>query len=292
MRRLVFLLTISGLLLLAPAALAQDGGAAAPPVSSAIPAEALPLLVRARSDLELLANSQLGSERPVGWSGSLDINDPQLALLVRLDLELLLARLLGADTRPDAWFGAVPSTPFAVARDIRHDIELLADIVIAPSVRPPDWSGDAPLMRCDRATQNLVELLQREGRFTLTTDPNQSDYCRRAAVEVSQFVEVNLLGAGAGGVAASDGYRANNSQALAFLDRGASRRAGIIPTEAVFTPLARSYTQFSNMALVRDDGFEVFVDYTSTTIPREVFETLPDVSAAASAPVCAAAWCE
>ncbi len=291
MRRLVFLLTISGLLLLAPAALAQDGGAAAP-ISSAIPAEALPVLVSARSDLELLANSQLGSERPVGWSGSLDINDPQLALLVRLDLELLLARLLGADTRPDAWFGAVPSTPLAVARDIRHDIELLADIVIAPSVRPPDWSGDAPLMRCDRATQSLVALLQREGRFTLTTDPNQPDYCRRAAVEVSQFVEVNLLGAGAASAARPDGYRANNSQALAFLDRGASRRAGIIPLEAVFTPLARSYTQFSNMALVRGDGFEVFVDYTSTTIPREVFETLPDVSAAASAPVCAAAWCE
>ncbi len=290
MRRLVYLLFIGGLLL-APATLAQDSGPAAA-VPGVIPAEALPVLVSARSDLELLANSQLGSDRPLGWSGSLDINDPQLALLIRLDLELLLARLLGASTRPAAWFGAVASTPFAVARDIRHDIELLADIVIAPSVRPPDWSGDAPLMRCDRATQNLVALLQREGRFTLTTDPNQPDYCRRAAVEVSQFVEVNLLSADAASAARPDGYSANNNQTLAFLDRGASRRAGIIPPAAVFTPLARSYTQFSNMALVRGDGFEVFVDYTSTTIPRAVFEALPDVNTLASAPVCAADWCE
>jgi hypothetical protein len=248
--------------------------------------------VSARSDLELLATSQLGGDRPVGWSGSLDINDPQLALLIRLDLELLLAQLLGTNTRPDAWFGAVPSTPFAVARDIRHDIELLADIVIAPSVRPPDWSGDAPLMRCDRATQNLVALLQREGRFTLMTDPNLPDYCRRAAVEVSQFVETSLLNDGAGSAAVPDGYSPNNSLTPVFLDRGASRRAGIMPMTEVFTPLARSYVQFSNMALVRGAGFEVFVDYTSTTMPREVFEALPDVSALVSTPACSADWCD
>ena len=286
MRQLACVLILSGLLL-APAALAQEDGA--PPVSSAIPPEALPVLVSARSDLELLATNQLGSERPVGWSGSLDVNDPQLAVLIRLDLELLLARLLGANTRPDAWFGAVPSTPFAIARDIRHDLELLADLVIAPSVRPPNWSGDRPIMRCDRATQNLVELLQREGRFTLTADPNQPDFCRRATVEVSQFVEASLQGGG--GAAAAPSYRANNSQALAFLDRSASRRAGIVPLDVVFTPVARSYAQFSNMALVRGSGFEVFMDYTSTTIPRAVFEALPDVNATGASPACTADWC-
>lgn len=289
-RRLVYVLILIGLLPI-PAALAQDGDTAAP-VSSVIPNDALPVLVSVRSDLELLATSQLGGERPVGWSGSLDVNDPQLALLIRLDLELLLARLLGASTRPDAWFGAVPSTPFAVARDIRHDIELLADLVIAPSVRPPNWSGDRPIMRCDRATQNLVELLQREGRFALAADPSQPDYCRRVTVEVSQFVEINLLSDGSGGSAAAPtGYRANNSQALAFLDRGASRRAGIVPLDVVFTPVARSYAQFSNMALVRGEGFEVFMDYTYTTIPRAVFETLPDVNTANPNPACAADWC-
>src|SRR5689334_24388084 len=95
----------------------------------------LPILISARSDLQLLAINTLGNNLPAGWNDSLDINDPQLPLLIRLDLELLAGALLGADKRPPGWFGTVLSTPYAIARDIRHDLELLADTV-SPGPRP------------------------------------------------------------------------------------------------------------------------------------------------------------
>jgi len=147
-------LILIGLLLFAAAALAQDG--------PAFNEDTLGVLIRSRTDLEILADQQLGiSARPEGWSGSLDINNPQLPILIRLDLDLLMANTLGLDNIPVGWFGAQTSTATAIARDIRHDLELLADSLVGPNIRPPGWNGDDPLMRCDRSTQNLVTLLVR-----------------------------------------------------------------------------------------------------------------------------------
>ena len=64
----------------------------------------LPELINLRNDLELLATAVQGTTRPSGWSGNLDVTNPQLPLLIRTDMELLLADTLGFAV-PDGWFG-------------------------------------------------------------------------------------------------------------------------------------------------------------------------------------------
>jgi hypothetical protein len=286
-----------------PTAIAPAATQEAVPVEpTAVPAptinEGTSILINARSDLELLANERLGTQRPEGWSGSIDINDPQLVILVRLDLELLTGQLVGQNVRPPGWFGAVPSTPFAIARDIRHDLELLADVTGLPNVRPPGWAGDDPIYRCDRATQTLVSLLERGGVFQLAIDPLATDYCQQAAVEASRFAEANLLsnpapGAAPGSAAApqAGSVTVDNSFTAAFLDLNARQRVGLIPTGETFTPVARSANPFSNMMLVRGNGFEVYVDYATTAVSTEEFQALPTVETVPPNTACTALWC-
>lgn len=264
--------------------------------------EALELLLSIRPDLELLANELFGAGvRPETWSGESDINNPQLGLLMRLDLEILAGTVLGETVRPRGWFGAVASTPYALARDIRHDLELLADVTLEDAVgRPAGWLGAAPILRCSRATQTLVALLEASGVFQLTADPTSRDFCDQAELQASQFAEVNLLSnpsfngsltttsAGAGGRAAT----VNTDFAAAFLDRAASLRVGVIPNGTDITPVARSYAQFSNMMLVRGENFELFVDYQFTSVSQSEFDALPDVDTLTIDPFCGVDWCE
>jgi len=264
---------------------------------------ALEITVRARTDLETLASATLGLERPTGWSIGLQANNPQYALLTRLDLELLAGSLLGAETRPDGWFGVVGSTPYALARDIRHDLELLADESVG--ARPAGWLADEPLMNCDRTTQAAVQLLELNGVFTLQADRTAPDFCQQATNEVSVFMEVNLLAnplpgglvmaPGVGGVdgdASSGTAQITETFAVGFLDRGAAVRVGVIPLDTAITPVARSYAQFSAMMLVSGDGFELFVDHNTTSVTREEFNALPNVDDSGRVPFCDAAWCE
>jgi len=278
--------------------------AVTPSPAPALGGPELSVLVSAHSDMELLANATLGLTRPLGWSGSSDITNAQLPLLVRLDLELLAGSLLGASIRPPGWFGAVGSSQFAIARDIRHDLELLADTTVSPNVRPPGWVGDDPLMRCPRGTQSLVNLLERGGSFLLLVDPNSADFCAQAEYQASQFTE-DLLNRGGsiannpppasgGNVTGLPGFTvtARPFEALAFLDRQATQRIGFIPSDIQFQAVARSYTEFSRMALVQGEGFEVYVDYTATSLTAQDFESLPDVNTVQLAAACTAEWCE
>ncbi len=275
--------------------------AAAAAQNTPFSAAELQLLIQARTDLELLANQQLGSERPVGWSGSLDANDPQLALLLRLDLELLAGTLLAPDQRPPGWFGAIPGSPFTIARDARHDLELLADTVSLPGVRPNGWAGSDPLMRCSRPLQALVYLLERGGTWTLTVDPFSPDFCRLAELEAVRFAEsasaAPVSAAPAPADAASSAAvppgsaRITGSLALGFLNRYATEHVGTIPVGTIITPVARSFTQFSRMTLVRGEGFELFVDYRDTSITDAEFAALPDVNGLTPNPTCTADWC-
>ncbi|MFO7322542.1 MAG: hypothetical protein DIU68_012480 [Chloroflexota bacterium] len=274
----------------------------APTEAPALVNDALPVLISVRSDLELLATSELGAARPPGWSGSLDISDPQLGVLARLDLELLAGQLLGPDVRPAGWFGAVGGTPFTVARDIRHDLELLADALIEPGVRPPGWAGSDPLMRCSRATQSLVRWLERNG-YLLQADPSSPAFCEQAEIDASRFVETTLIStpivptpdaveaasamAGVGGT-----VRENLRGVAVFADRNARLRLGVLPRGVPFAAVARSMAPFSNMMLVRGEGFEVFIDYTFTSVTRADFEALPDVNTTFPQITCQAAWCD
>ena len=275
--------------------------------STPVPAiinDALPVLISARSDLELLASSQLNAERPLGWTGSLDIGDPQLGLLIRLDLELLAGQTIGLDARPIGWFGAVGGTPYTIARDIRHDLEVLADTLVSPGVRPPGWAGSDPLLRCGRATQSLVRLIERGG-YLIQADPNSPNFCAQAELEASVYVETSLLAptqpppppvAGvitAGPTALTGTVRANLRGVAVFRDRNARQRIGVLPRGLAFAAIARSTAPFSNMMLVRGEGFEVFIDYTFTTLGLAEFESLPDVASVTSLlPECAAEWCD
>lgn len=255
------------------------------------------LLLAARSDLENLVNATRAGVRPDGWTGAFDINDPSLALLIRLDLELLAGALLGANTRPDGWFGAIASTNYAIARDIRHDLELLADSVLGAQ-RPAGWIGGEPLLRCDRATQALVRLLELNGVFVLQADRTAPDFCARAAQEASIFVEINYLAPNipigqrlAPTVTSSGGNTINSNFAVGFFDTGAVRRAGVIPNGTPFTPIGRSYTQFSNMMLIEGDGFVVFIDYQFSDVTTEQFRALPNITTLEYTVSCTADWC-
>lgn len=257
------------------------------------------ILIDTRADLELLAATRLQSPvRPEGWNGSLDVNNPQLPLLIRLDLELLAGTTLGLDQRPAGWFGAVPSTESAFIRDIRHDTELLADTFFGFNNRPEGWIGGPPLFRCNRATQALVNMLQRGGVFTLTIDPSAPDYCAQAEVEASRFSEVNLLGNTSGAIFTSSvqaslpgAITIQTNFAVAFLDKNANLRVGVIPNGTVVTPQARSTSPFSKMVLVSGDGFAVFIEFPNTNLSEEQFRSLPDSDQAPIEPFCAASWC-
>jgi hypothetical protein len=272
--------------------------ATAAPVSP-IDKDSLALLVNERTDLELLANQAMNGQRPTGWSGSLDINNVQLPILVRLDLELLAGALLGQDKRPDGWFGPVPSSTYAIARDIRHDLELLADYVNPANVRPPGWAGGDPLLRCDRGIQSLVDLLEKNTTFRLNVDPTDPAFCKSAEIQASQYAEQHLLAVstsgttGTGGGAVAPGaVRVESKFAVAFLSRFGHQQVGTIPVGEVITPVARSYTQFSKMILVRGNGFEVFMDYRDTTMTDAQFAALQNVDSVTPNPACNAGWCK
>jgi hypothetical protein len=239
----------------------------------------------------------MGADRPIGWTGSGDVTNIQLPILIRLDLELLAAQILGQDQRPAGWFGAVPSTPYAIARDIRHDLELLADQVNPPSVRPPGWKGADPVIRCDRSVQTLVFVLERTAGYKLSIDPLAPDFCRMAELQATAYAESNLLPnakvSNKGSQSAASGaVQISSPYAVAFLDRFGRRPTGSIPVGETITPIGRSYTQFSKMMLVRGNGFEVFIDFSASTVSENQFAALPDINSSSVQTACTAEWCK
>lgn len=253
-----------------------------------------------RRDLELLADDRLGiGVRPIGWTGGTQSwTDPDLPLLTRLDIELLATALINPERRPQGWIGAVASTPFAVARDGRHDLELLADLVYGATGRPVLWTGGDPLLKCNRATQTLVSLLERGGVYRIEVPANDPDFCRNVEIEVTRYTETQILGNPQIGNLFTDELiilspnRITTDLAIAWLDSGAVRRVGIVPRGTPIRVIGRSYAAFSNMMLIAGDNFEVFVEYMNTTVSPEAFRRLPNVASLRTAPFCFADWCE
>jgi hypothetical protein len=256
------------------------------------------LLVRARADLELLAESQMPGVRPEGWSGVADPFNPELGLLTRLDLELLYGSLVDVDVRPADWIGAVGSTPIAMARDVRHDLELMADLFFGPVERPAGWYGGDPLFRCNRATQVLVQLLQRGGLFSVgDINANDPDFCHQVEIAATRYTEMEILANAERGIFSPEIALVSENSitsdfAVAWLDSRARIRVGVVPNGVPVKVIGRSYADFSNMMLISGPDFQVFVEYTNTTVTPDQFRALPNVATLDVAPVCHAEWCE
>lgn len=344
MRRTTRLLFSIALLISSAVAFAQDAPAATPDVIPTVPAAtptpeiaptietlptlppttptpepptlgpeqlaAVPILNAARADLELLAFVARGVDRPAGWTGSFDSNEPQFHIFLRLDLELLAGATLGADLRPEDWFGVVPSNPVPIARDIRHDLELLANVIMeSDTVRPTGWLGDDPLMRCSRGVQALVTVVTLNG-YGVDANPLDTNYCRLVEQRASVFIEtLNLrpelveqaltvpgTGDQGGGNRISTftaPFEALGPFVVGFYDRKARRRGGVIPDGTQFNVIGRSYTPFSNMMLIEGENFRLFVDYLYTNVSNDEFFALPEVSTNADFnTTCSVEWCE
>jgi hypothetical protein len=268
-----------------------------PTATPVIPAD-VQLLLQAREDLERLADDQIGpGQRPEGWNGPVPFSDTQIALITRLDLEVLASTLINPSQRPANWFGTVGSTPFAVARDVRHDLEVLADLRLGRTQRPVGWIGGDPLFACNRATQTLISLLERGGVFRLEVPANDPEFCRKAEIEVTRFTEMNILAnAQIGELFRSEltllsPHNINSRVAVAFLNRAATQRLGVVPNGTPIQVVARSYAEFSNMMLIAGDGFQVFVDYNDTTVTPRQFRALPNVDSLEAQTYCFVEWC-
>lgn len=288
---------------LAPVVVPEETPEPAEPESLFDP-ETVLLITSARNDLELAIGEVLGAQRPPGWSGNVDVNNPDLLILTRLDLEILAAVVYGETRRPEMWFGAVPSRQLSIARDIRHDLEILAtDVFGGEFARPVNWVGGDAVLRCNRSTQALVDLLDDTTSFDVNSvSPTRPNYCEALEVAVTQYTEVNLLsgitpnrnadlGSGGGGGGVLPGQtEIETNFSVAFTDRFASASLGVVPFGEVVNPVARSYTQFSNMLLIEGPDYLVFIDYLDTTLTREQFEDLPQAGDDLQI-FCNARWC-
>lgn len=269
-----------------------------PPTPTPVVSPDVRLWLDIREDLETLAEAaRPDNSRPVGWSG---VNDPfnsDIALLTRLDLELLATSIINPEQRPRGWIGAIASGPYYVARDARHDLELLADLFFGTGQRPEVWRGGDPLFNCNRATQTLVSLLERGGVYRLQIAPNDPEFCRKAELEVTQFAEINILeNAQVSELFADDliilaPNSITSDVALAWLDSTAVRQVGVVPLGEPIQVVARSYATFSNMMLISGDGFQVFVEYPSTTVTDTQFRRLPNINSIDYSTYCFADWC-
>jgi hypothetical protein len=153
-------------------------------------------------------------------------------------------------------------------------------------------------MRCDRPIQTLIFVLERTASYKLSVDPLSPDFCRLAELQATSYAEANLLpnrkaASGSSAAAAANGaVQINSPYAVAFLDRFGRRPTGSIPLGETITPVARSYTQFSKMMLVRGNGFEVFIDFSASTVSANQFAALPDVNNVATQTSCTVSWCK
>ncbi len=260
--------------------------------------DSLSELINLRNDLELLATAVRGTVRPDGWSGNLDVTNPELPLLIRLDLELLLADTLGFDVPAD-WFGIAFADVQYQVRDLRHDIEILSDELLGDGARPDGWSGSPnPLWACDRSTQTLVQLLAQGDFFVAVADSNSPDFCAILELQVVSFVEQNLFT-----IDTTDPYftsavrtslpgsvTANTDFVVAFFDIQATQRAAVIPNGTVMTPVGRNgANEFSRMVMFEGDGFLLFAEYTFTSLTDEEFNALEGAPAVQT--FCTADWC-
>jgi hypothetical protein len=184
--KLLFPLAAALMALALGGSLALAGRMAAPAAAQLAP-DQVPLF-DTRVDLEVTADAVFGVERPTGWTGNIDVNTLGFVIDLWVDNEILADSIFGAGVRPTGWLGAGVGAPSTVtlARNVRGDLELSADAFFGPGVRPAEWRGAAPIVRCGRALQNTLTMLDRFYGIRTTTPESSLDYCRAVLIEVEQ----------------------------------------------------------------------------------------------------------
>ncbi len=262
-----------------------------------------------RADLNALYTAIIASEEfPSEWSGDAG------AAGIRQDLEYM-RRVTGQIEREitdDDWFGAVFGADWVVARANRHDLEILADYKTSSEGRLEGWTyTGSDLVRCSRAVQNLVSLIEASGGFTYEPTAITPDYCPFTTRQATSFVESGVGGPGQGGGTlptgettsgttvtgpigtAVDGLAAQATSPNAYLDMRAQVQIGVIPRGTPFTALARSSAENSHMMYVVGQAFSVWVAWPWTTMTEQQYISLPFVDDVLLPQLlCYASWCQ
>lgn len=251
------------------------------------------LLLTVRGDLERLADENLGLDnRPAGYIRNTDANSPTLASDIYLDMQTLADELLGANNRPVGWIGSIGNNAAVNYVNLRHDVELLADETLGFNERPNGWQGGDPLLRCDPQIQNLTFLARDVYNFNIPPeiDPNAPGFCAQLEGAVNQLVESPPVEDIVSEEEINERFLGESNYAFAYLDPAATQYMGIMPGGTQFRAWYRNYAE-STMMFVSSDDFAVYVSYEFTTIPLEVFDSLPTIENRNILTFCDASWC-
>lgn len=252
------------------------------------------LLLAVRGDLERLADEVLGvNVRPGGWIDTIDVDDPAFNADLVSDIELLADVVLD-NRRPDAWIISGGASGVASLRTYRFNLELLADRALGIGTRPNNWEGQSQIFRCTPEIQNLVTLVQRTYPFELpATDAIGPEYCIIVRVSVNFAVE-NPPTAEELEELAVDAtefqFTAESRNAFAYDNQSATVYFGVLPWGSEFRAWYRNFGG-STMMFVSGEDFAIFIDRRWTTMPEEVFETLPTLDGVLPLTFCDANWC-
>ncbi len=249
-------------------------------------------LLAVRGDLERLADEKLGlNNRPSGWVGNKDKTSATFSADLFLDQEALANELVGADQRPPGWIGAITNTPPTTFLNLRHDLELLADNALGVGQRPNGWQGGEATLRCDPLVQNIVTIVTLQYNFVSPQiDASAPNYCTLLAAAANQIAENPPISDVVAETDQDKRQSAVSNYAFAYLDFRAQQYMGIMPAGIRFKAWYRNF-HGSKMMFVTGDDFAVYVDYTFTTLPPYVFDSLPSLQGVNPQTFCTASWC-
>jgi hypothetical protein len=258
-------------------------------------------LLAVRGDLERLTDEVLGvNNRPPNWIDNTDIDSPDLAGDIFIDLETLADIVLDPGVRPGAWIGTTQTSSLATLRNLRHDLELLTDTQLGGGNRPTGWQGDVQLTRCEPILQNLVFLADAVYQYQVPDiqTPSRSEYCSQVRRSVNFIVENPPPDQPDPGTRVPDvtdevdtRYLAESELAFSYLDAAATQFMGVMPRGTEFRAWYRNFNG-STMMFVSGENFALFIDRRWTSLPQNVFNTLPTLEGVAPLTFCDALWCD
>lgn len=260
--------------------------------ASALQSELPALILALRGDLERLADEALGvNQRPPTWTNNRDENSPTLLADIGSDLETLANLQLGNNIRPQDWFGFINNAPATSYRNLRYNLETLTNLSLGEGVRPRGWQGVDPLEECDPIEQGLFFVVEQNyGNRVDLTIGESPNYCQLVSFTANDLAE-NPPPALEEEIAGEDSRFLGESQyAFSYLDQAALQYMGVMPAGIQFRAWYRNFNE-STMMFVSGDNFAVYIDRRWTSLPEEVFNTLPTLDGVRPLTFCDAYWC-